>query len=97
MFPLIGSAFLFSLYLVFKFVPKEYVTFIIKGYFSIFGVLVLASSIHRLLSMLIPAQTFASMDKELFRFHIPYFSNAPAAAVTPSTTAGTCVSFLVAQ
>jgi hypothetical protein len=32
---------LFSLYLVFKFLPKEYVNVVIKAYFFVFGTLVL--------------------------------------------------------
>ena len=38
MFPLIGSAVLFSLYLIFRYVNKEYVNYLVTGYFAIIGV-----------------------------------------------------------
>jgi len=36
-FPLVASCVLFSLYLVFKFVPQQYVKYVVKTYFSILG------------------------------------------------------------
>ncbi|KAJ1970981.1 hypothetical protein H4R35_005544, partial [Dimargaris xerosporica] len=38
MFPVYGSGVLFSLYLVFKYLNKEYVTYLVTAYFSIIGV-----------------------------------------------------------
>lgn len=40
MFPVIGSCVLFSLYLVFKFLPPFYVNLAIKAYFFLVGTLV---------------------------------------------------------
>ncbi|KAJ1654402.1 hypothetical protein IWQ61_005668 [Dispira simplex] len=38
MFPVYGSGVLFSLYMVFKYLNKEYITYLLTGYFSIIGV-----------------------------------------------------------
>ncbi|KAJ1967996.1 hypothetical protein H4R34_006327, partial [Dimargaris verticillata] len=38
MFPVYGSGVLFSLYLVFKYLNKEYVAYLVTAYFSIIGV-----------------------------------------------------------
>ena len=38
MFPILGSATLFSLYLVFKFLDKQYINYLVTAYFSILGV-----------------------------------------------------------
>jgi minor histocompatibility antigen H13 len=54
MFPVIGSVVLFSLYLVYKFLPKEWVNFFIKCYFFVFGCLVLAQKFAQILTMTLP-------------------------------------------
>ncbi|KAI9596049.1 signal peptide peptidase-domain-containing protein, partial [Syncephalis fuscata] len=44
MFPLIGSVVLFSLYLVFRFLNREYVNYLVTGYFAIIGVAALTKT-----------------------------------------------------
>ena len=41
-FPLIGSAVLFSLFLLFKFLPKDLVNTVLTAYFVFLGILALA-------------------------------------------------------
>ncbi|CAG8546162.1 1669_t:CDS:2 [Funneliformis mosseae] len=43
MFPVFGSIVLFSLYLVFKLLDKEYVNYLVTGYFSFLGVIALTN------------------------------------------------------
>lgn len=44
-FPLIGSAVLLSLFLVFKFLPKDIVNLVLTGYFVLLGSMALTASI----------------------------------------------------
>lgn len=37
MFPIIGSCVLFSMYLAFKFLDKEYINYVLTAYFSVMG------------------------------------------------------------
>eukprot|EP01135_Chromosphaera_perkinsii_P004549 Nk52_evm19s288 gene=Nk52_evmTU19s288 len=46
MFPFIASGVLFSLYLVFNYVPEEYISTIVTGYFFLIGVLALVNTIR---------------------------------------------------
>jgi minor histocompatibility antigen H13 len=73
-FPLIASAFLFSLYLVYKFVPKYYVNIIIKAYFFLFGTLVLAQALHKFFHIALPLGLLRKLDTELARVWIPLLS-----------------------
>ena len=43
-FPLVGSAVLFSLFLVFKVLPKHLVNLVLAGYFALLGVLALTAT-----------------------------------------------------
>lgn len=51
-FPLVGSAFLLGLYLVYKVVPKEYVTLLLNGYLLLFGMASLVASFRPLYTKL---------------------------------------------
>ena len=72
MFPLIGSAFLFSLYLLFKFLPAEYINLLVKAYFFCFGVLVLAANLEKIVELLVSQSIYQSLDREVIRFHLPW-------------------------
>ena len=54
MFPLIGSATLFTLYLVYKFLPAGWINVFIKAYFFIFGCIVLAQKLSQILAATLP-------------------------------------------
>lgn len=56
-FPLVGSVSLFSLYLAFKFLDKEWVNLIIGGYFCIVGCLAIVATLAPALITLIPIPT----------------------------------------
>ena len=43
MFPVFGSIVLFSLYLVFKLLDKDYVNYLVTGYFAFLGVIALTN------------------------------------------------------
>lgn len=73
MFPVIGSIVLFSLYCVFKYLPKEWVNFVIKGYFCLFGVLVLSQRVRTLLAQLMPVSLVRSLECKSIRIPIPSF------------------------
>jgi hypothetical protein len=71
MFPVIGSAVLLSLYLVFRFVPKEYINLIIKAYFFVFGTAVLQHRFYTIIAQLIPRRSLKQIDKPIFRIRLP--------------------------
>jgi minor histocompatibility antigen H13 len=58
LFPLIASFALVSLYVVYKLVPKEYITVLLMSYFFVLGVLALAHIVSPYLSKLIPETDF---------------------------------------
>jgi len=70
-FPLVGSAVLFSLYLVFKFLPKEYINYLVKAYFFIFGVLVLAAQISRAVTIALPPVIAKPLTAVIFTIRFP--------------------------
>jgi hypothetical protein len=72
MFPVIGSVVLFSLYLVFKFLPKEYVNLVIKGYFFIFGILVLGQKLSQIFGQLLPIEIVKSLNSKSYILHNPF-------------------------
>ena len=55
MFPFVASGVLFSLYLVFSYVPEEYLSVVITGYFSVIGVLALTNTVRPLFVPLFPS------------------------------------------
>ncbi|XP_074642126.1 signal peptide peptidase-like [Tubulanus polymorphus] len=55
MFPIIASAFLFGLYLIFQIFGKEYINYLLTGYFFFLGVLALAHILSPIVHALMPA------------------------------------------
>lgn len=53
-FPIIGSISLFSLYLAFKYLDKDWVNFIIGGYFALVGCVAVTMTISPALSLMLP-------------------------------------------
>lgn len=66
LFPVIGSVVLFTLYIVFKVFPKEYVNVLIKAYFFVFGCVVLSNKVHSLLQQTLPPELVASLSHTSF-------------------------------
>jgi minor histocompatibility antigen H13 len=54
MFPVIGSVFLFSFYLLFKFFSKEYINLLLTAYFGVFGTVSLAGMLGTVLHAVLP-------------------------------------------
>jgi minor histocompatibility antigen H13 len=53
-FPIVGSISLFSLYLAFKYLNKDFVNFVIGGYFCIVGCLALTMTIAPAMKLVVP-------------------------------------------
>ena len=72
MFPVVGSCVLFSLYLVFKFLPADTVNMIIKGYFYLVGTFALTASLVSLMDAFLPRSVCHTYDVEYSKkIHIP--------------------------
>src|SRR2546430_1691856 len=56
MFPLIGSVVLFSLYLVFLYLPAFYVNLVLKAYFFLFGLIVLGQKFSTIFAQTLPSK-----------------------------------------
>lgn len=68
LFPIIGSVFLFSFYLIFKYLPKEYINYAITAYFSLFGTFSLSKLILRTLPTFLPSFQ-QKIDATFDKFH----------------------------
>eukprot|EP00250_Pteridium_aquilinum_P001277 c11489_g1_i1 orf=121-1170(+) len=67
-FPFIGSAVLLSLFLLFKFLPKDLVNRILAAYFFVLGVIALAATILPYLEKILPKE----LTESRFTIKIPY-------------------------
>eukprot|EP00898_Chlorokybus_atmophyticus_P008048 jgi/Chlat1/8244/Chrsp77S07672 len=72
-FPFIGSAVLFSLFLLFKFVPKELVNAVLTAYFVFLGILALTATLSPLLAPAMPA-SLRNRVLGPWRLQLPYVS-----------------------
>ena len=70
-FPLIGSAVLLGLFLLFKFLPKELVNSVLTGYFVLIGIFAVMITILPFVDSMFPA---ASREKrrEVPKITVPY-------------------------
>jgi len=73
MFPVIGSCVLFSLYILIKFVSKEYLNLLLGIYFAGLGVLVAHASLAPFLAPLLPPALSKHKPYHI-KFQIPYVS-----------------------
>jgi minor histocompatibility antigen H13 len=73
-FPLVGSAVLFSLFLVFKFLPKEYVNFVVKIYFCIFGFIVVSQKLSQLLGLILPVNIVRPSISQVSKIDISFIN-----------------------
>lgn len=65
MFPIIGSAVLFSLYLAFKFLSKDWLNFILQIYFAIISVGAVFKTINPFISTIVPYQWTKALQREV--------------------------------
>jgi minor histocompatibility antigen H13 len=72
MFPLVGSCVLFGLYLLFKFFSKEYINFLLTGYFLLLAVGALTTTLLPWFESLVPKKDgqFISLATGLFQSEI---------------------------
>lgn len=73
LFPVYGSAVLFGLYALFKFVPKEYLNMLLGVYFTFLGFFCLTQIIDSLLETVIPKSSGIVFKKQL-NIKIPLYS-----------------------
>lgn len=94
MFPIVGSCALFSMFIAFKFLGKEWVNFLVTTYLTIIGVVALAESIRPLLC---PVFTEA-MNKRSTKveFRIPFVQKATDDPVSFSFGKTCVVAYLLA-
>lgn len=69
-FPLIGSAFLFGLYMAIRYISKEYVNLLLSAYFSFFGVSALTSVIDNSFTFLVEMFNLASFTAEVKKSNV---------------------------
>jgi len=70
-FPLIGSAVLLGLFLLFKFLPQDLVNTVLTAYFVLIGIFAITVTISPFVALLVP-QRSRTRKFELPRFSIPY-------------------------
>jgi minor histocompatibility antigen H13 len=70
-FPFIGSAVLLSLFLLFKFLPKDLINTVLTLYFFVLGVLALSATILPTLERLLPI----AWNESMVTWHLPYWKS----------------------
>lgn len=76
MFPVIGSCVLFGLYLVFKFINKEYVNIVIAAYFLIFSIAALTATLTPLVRWVLRLPQNYGRTKHEYKWKIPFVTGA---------------------
>lgn len=76
-FPLVGSAFLLGMYIVFKVLPKEWVTLILNGYLLLFGMASLIACFRPLYSRFYSWFSEHESLLPVWKVKIPYFLPTP--------------------
>jgi len=86
-FPLVGSCFLFGLYILFKIFSKEYINLLLTGYFGIFSMVAVTTTISPWIEVLLPNQYRGKLISIIF-----HSGNANA---KQSFTRGDIISFIL--
>eukprot|EP00301_Raphidiophrys_heterophryoidea_P010018 c15047_g1_i1.p1 GENE.c15047_g1_i1~~c15047_g1_i1.p1 ORF type:complete len:396 (-),score=150.40 c15047_g1_i1:138-1259(-) len=71
MFPVIGSGVLFSLYILIKFISKEYLNMLLGLYFYGIGVIVVHGTVHPFAAMVMPSKWSKNIVFDI-KFQIPF-------------------------
>jgi minor histocompatibility antigen H13 len=74
MFPFIASASLFGIYLLFKYLPAEWINFVMKCYFIAIGVFVVSSSVAQAILTFLPSSVKPFWDTRVLAFNFPRFN-----------------------
>ncbi|KAH9533232.1 hypothetical protein CY35_18G041100 [Sphagnum magellanicum] len=83
-FPFIGSAVLLSLFLLFKFLPKDLINTVLTLYFFVLGILALSATILPTIELLLPT----TWNENMSTWHIPYWKNVEIEFTKSQLTAG---------
>ena len=81
-FPFIGSAVLFSLFLVFKLLPKELVNLVLTAYFVVLGVLAITASALPFVSA-ICSPSLRKKEWALPKIKIPFLLDVSSGSLDP--------------
>ena len=76
MFPVIGSCVLFGLYLVFKFISKDYINIVIGAYFLIFSVAALTATLTPIARWLLRLPQNNGRTKYEHKLKIPFVTGS---------------------
>nr|XP_043615285.1 signal peptide peptidase-like [Erigeron canadensis] len=68
-FPLVGSAMLMSLFLLFKFLSKDLVNAVLTAYFFVLGILAFSATLLPAIKRFLPTK----WDEDVIHWHFPYF------------------------
>ncbi|CAN0858852.1 Signal peptide peptidase [Linum grandiflorum] len=68
-FPFVGSAMLLSLFLLFKFLPKDLVNAVLTCYFFVLGIVALSATLLPAIKRYLPNE----WNDKVFSWHAPYF------------------------
>lgn len=68
-FPLVGSAMLLSLFLLFKFISKDLVNAVLTSYFFVLGIAALSATLLPAIQRFLPKR----WNEDAFSWHFPYF------------------------
>ncbi|ERN07398.1 signal peptide peptidase 1 [Amborella trichopoda] len=68
-FPLVGSAMLLSLFLLFKFLSKDLVNAVLTCYFFVLGIIALSATLLPAIKRFLPKQ----WNDDVIEWHLPYF------------------------
>lgn len=84
MFPVIGSVVLGSLYLVFKYLPKEYVNYMVKFYFFCLGIVILGQKFAQISKTVMSEETVKQLTETKYTIVVPSY----LASKTPEQNGG---------
>ena len=76
-FPLIGSAVLLGLFLLFKFLPQDLINTILAGYFVLIGIAAITVTISPFVALGFPARA-QQRSYKLPQFRVPYLFQVTA-------------------
>ncbi|KAG0465866.1 hypothetical protein HPP92_020030 [Vanilla planifolia] len=79
-FPLVGSAMLLSLFLLFKFFSKDLVNAVLTCYFCVLGIIALSATVLPAIKHYLPKH----WNEDVIAWHAPYFSSALSVEFTRS-------------
>jgi hypothetical protein len=88
MFPVIGSGVLFSLYVLIKYISKEYVNMLLGAYFYLIGVIVTHGTLHPYLVKLLPSSLSTHTPYHIkFELPLPFLKDGGFVSSSSTTIA----------